>query len=102
MVTITIHNLHVVSCRTHTDDALTEEDTALKNQLRWEQCWGHCCYSNYVAKKIFCNILFFPQGFGGVGGFGFFLNSFSSRITYHGPGIGCIKMPLGMDNPLGQ
>ena len=36
----------------------------------------------------------------------FFLNSFfksfSSRTAYHGPGTGRMKMPLGMDGPLGQ
>ena len=32
----------------------------------------------------------------------FVLFSFSSRIAYHSPGIGRIKMPLGMDDPLGE
>ena len=32
----------------------------------------------------------------------FILFIFSSQIVYHGPGIGCMKMPLGMDDPLGQ
>ena len=49
---------------------------------------------NYVG-NFFCNILFFPV-------LVFFFNSFSSRIAYHDPGIGRMKMPLGMDGTLGQ
>ena len=32
----------------------------------------------------------------------YFFKSFSSRIAYHSPGITCMKMPLGMDDPFGQ
>ena len=51
-----------------------------------------CLYLRFCA--FFCNILFFPRFL--------LLFFFSSRITYHGPGMGRIKIPLGMDDPLGQ